>query len=252
MIRSQLLPSLILTAFAVTLVPRASGAKEWSEVAHFDKPAKVEKAAQHSAGEPDREITCTIYPDLVVRQRDTDSSDPDDATLIPIRAGVPFDCKRDAGPEAIKLEISGMNFLGRRGPFLLFEEADTNGVLPFRVFDAGTGRKLFEDAAGYDGIDAFAVDNGGLRMGFRRAVRVACSIPKHGGACWSHIVREEKVPEPVASLPAPTKLCADAYRAGKAPKESESIITFDVRLAWSGTGPLDVKATGPLGCEPTP
>lgn len=248
---SQIVTPITLAFLAGALLSGAGHAKDWSEIAHFEPPLKTEKVTERAAGEPDREITCTRYADLVVRQRDTDSSDPDDAILIPVKAGSSIDCKRAPGPEAHKIEVSGMIFMGRNGTFLFFEEADTNGIFPFVVFDAGTGRKLFEDASGYDGIDTFANENGTLKLGFRRAVRVDCSIPKQGAACWTRILREEPVPQPVAALAAPIKACADAYRSDKAPKDSESIVSFDVRLVWTGGGPLEVQASGPLRCQAT-
>lgn len=63
-------------------------------------------------------------------------------------------------------------------------------------------------------------------------------------------MREDKIPAPVAALPVPAKACAQAYRAGKAPKDTPSIVSFPVRLVW--TGSLAIEANGPVRCLPTP
>lgn len=70
-----------------------------------------------------------------------------------------------------------------------------------------------------------------------------CPIPQGGAACWARVAREEKIPAPVAALPVPAKVRAEAYRAGKAPMDTPSIVSFPVRLV--GTGSLAVEADGP-------
>ncbi|OAH22449.1 hypothetical protein LPC10_00980 [Methylorubrum sp. B1-46] len=228
---------------AVSVAPTA--AEGWG-AARFDPPKTIETATDAQG----RQITCTVYPDLVIRESDTDTPAPEDAALIPIRGGPPVACRAVPGPSARRLETGGQRFLGRADGFLVFEDASTNGTMPFAVIDAATGRRLFTDTSTYDGIDRFAVEGGVLRLGFRRGVQGACSIPQQGAACWARIVREEKLPPPVAALPGPAKACAEAYRVGKAPKDTQSIVSFPVRLVW--TGSLMVEADGPVRCLPTP
>ncbi|KQQ18511.1 hypothetical protein ASF53_24325 [Methylobacterium sp. Leaf123] len=234
----------LFAALSVGLLAPAA-AEGWN-AARFDPPAKVETARDAE----EREITCTFYPDLVIRESDTGTPEPEAAALIPIRGGPPVACRAAPGPSARRLETGGQRFIGRADGFLVFEDASTNGTMPFAVIDAGTGRTLFTDTTTYDGIDSFAAEGATLRLGFRRGVQAPCAIPKGGAACWAQIVREEKLPAPVAALPAPAKACAQAYRAGKAPKDVPSIVSFPVRLVW--TNSLTVEADGPVQCLPTP
>ncbi|CAO4195173.1 hypothetical protein [Methylorubrum extorquens] len=224
----------------------APAAAEGWNAARFDPPAKVETATDAEG----REITCTFYPDLVIRESETGTPEPGDAALIPIRGGPPVACRAAPGASARRLETGGQRFIGRADGFLVFEDASTNGTMPFAVIDAGTGRRLFTDTTTYDGIDSFAAEGATLRLSFRRGVQAPCSIPRGGAACWARIVREDKLPAPVAALPVPAKACAQAYRAGKAPKDTPSIVSFPVRLVW--TGRLAVEADGPVRCLPTP
>ncbi|WP_244478449.1 hypothetical protein [Methylobacterium sp. Leaf113] len=130
------------------------------------------------------------------------------------------------------------------------EQASTNGTVSLAVLDAGTGRILIRDTTAEAGIDSFAVADGTVRLGFQRGVQGACSIPKHGAACWMRIARDGVLPSAVAALPAPVKACAETYRAGRAPKDTLSIVSFPVRL--TGTAPPTVEASGPVRCVPTP
>lgn len=245
--RAQPLPACIArVALLVASFAAAPAVAEGWNAARFDPPAKVETAMDAEG----RQITCTRYPDLVIRESDTDTPEPGDAALIPIRGGPPVDCRAAPGIDARRLETGAQRFIGRADGFLVFEDASTNGTMPFAVIDAGIGRRLFTDTTTYDGIDRFAAEGPTLRLGFRRGVQGACSIPKGGAACWARIVREEKIPAPVATLPVPAKACAEAYRAGKAPRDTPSIVSFPVRLVWSGS--LTVEADGPVRCLPTP
>ncbi|WP_331327943.1 hypothetical protein [Methylobacterium fujisawaense] len=214
-------------------------------MARFDPPRTV-GIATDAAG---KQIACTVYGDLVVRESDTDMPDPEDAALIRLPAGEASDCAAAPGPAARKLATGGQRFLGLRAGFLVFEQASTNGMIPFAVLDAASGRTLSEDTTTYEGIDSFSVEDDGLRIAFRRRVQADCSIPKQDAACWKRIVREANILELIAALPTPVKACA-AYRIGKTPRDADSIVYFPVRLAW--TGSRAVAASGPVQCRPTP
>lgn len=234
-----------LALLAACLAPRQIAAAGW-EAVRFDPPAKTETA---TTGEG-KQVTCTTYHDLRVRESDTDTPDPEDATLLPPANGASPACSAASGPGARTLATAGQRFLGRTGGFLVFEQASTNGTVPFAVLDAGTGRTLIRDVTAEAGIDTFAVADGILRLGFHRGVQGACSIPKHGAACWTRIAHDARLPPAVAALPAPVKACAESYRAGKAPTDAPSIVSFPVRL--TGIGHPTVEAVGPVRCAPTP
>lgn len=253
--RRSLLPAARFAAARFALLaaclPAPSVAAGW-EAARFEPPAKTETATSEEgkmSGEG-KQITCTTYRDLMVRESDTDTPDPEDATLVPLANGAAPACAAAPGPGARILATAGQRFLGRTGGFLVFEQASTNGTVPFAVLDAGTGRTLIRDTTAEAGIDSFAVADGTLRLGFQRGVQGACSIPKHGARCWARIARDGPLPPAVAALPAPVKACAGSYRAGKAPKDTLSIVSFPVRL--TGTAPPTVEAGGPVRCAPTP
>ncbi|MCJ2081814.1 hypothetical protein [Methylobacterium sp. J-090] len=242
--KRSLLPAARFVLLAACL-PAPSVAAGW-EAARFEPPAKTATA---TSGEG-KQITYTIYGNLMVRESDTNAPDPEDATLVPLAHGAAPACTAAPGPGAHILATAGQRFLGRTGGFLVFELASTNGTVPFAVLDAGTGRTLIQDTIAEAGIDSFAVADGTLQLGFQRGVQGVCSIPKHWAACWARIARDGPLPSAVAALPAPMKACAESYRAGKAPKDTPSIVSFPVRL--TGTAPPTVAADGPVRCVPTP
>src|ERR1700722_18320320 len=53
----------------------------------LDRPALVKKVPPRSGDDPVGEITCTWYPDLMVRESGTDTPDPNAAMLVPLPAG---------------------------------------------------------------------------------------------------------------------------------------------------------------------
>ena len=252
--RRSLLPAARFAArFALlaACLPAPSVAAGWV-AARFELPAKTETATSGEgkmSGEG-KQITCTTYRDLMVRESDTDTPDPEDATLVPRRGGAPPPRAPPPGPGGRKQANPRPRVRGPTGGVQGMEQASTNGTVPFAVLDAGTGRTLIRDTTAEAGIDTFAVADGTLRLGFQRGVQGACSIPKHAAACWARIARDGPLPPAVAALPAPVKACAGSYRAGKAPKDTPSIVSFPVRL--TGTAPPTVEAGGPVRCAPTP
>jgi hypothetical protein len=237
-----------LTVCSCVLAPSPALPAGW-DVVKFDDPVKVQTSTGQSGDATGKKIVCTIYPDVIVRESDIDTPDPGDSTLVRTTMGASPDCLGKPGSSAIGLATSGQRFLGRRGNFLFFEQADTNGVLPFSVFDAGTGQKLFEDATTYEGIGSFSFEPGILRLRFLRGVLGSCSIVKNGSSCWSKIADEEKLPETIAALQTPTETCEQAYKSEGAPDDADSIVSFRVTLVWDRT--LDLQASGPLNCRPT-
>ncbi|MFD0938915.1 hypothetical protein ACFQ12_27460, partial [Methylobacterium trifolii] len=98
--RRSLLPAARFALLAACL-PAPSVAAGW-EAARFEPPAKTETATATSgegkmSGEG-KQITCTTYRDLMVRESDTDTPDPENATLVPLANGAAPACAAAPGP----------------------------------------------------------------------------------------------------------------------------------------------------------
>lgn len=73
-----------------------------------------------------------------------------------------------------------------------------------------------------------------------------------GAACWARIAREKRFQEAVARLAPPARTCSEGYKAGRAPRDADSIVTFDMVLTWMSAAPVSLQAGGPAGCQLTP
>ena len=246
-----LVTALPLAAAMSVLLADTAAATQWADV--LDKPLGVEVVERGTDEAPLPQITCTTYADFTLRETDTDSPAPEASAIIPA-ALLPKgeNCAEAAGGGVRTLDTGGTRFVGRKGSLLFFEEASTNGSVPFYVLDAATGRELFNDVTADGEVISLSVEKGTLRMRFRRGVDGDCSIAQEGAACWKRIARDNDIPRAVAALPAPEKNCEQNYRSGGATGEAPSIVSFDVKLEMKGKEPATITARGPLNCMPVP
>ncbi len=215
-----------------------------------DAPARV----QTVKGADGDEVTCTSYRDVFLRQPQTDTPSPG-RTLLLHTAG-PASCPRRS-PAGRSLETSEFAFAGRKGAFLLFEEADPNGASSFMVFDARSGRRLLRDsilggASPTDDMEVEVSARGALRLAYRRGLNTPCSIPARPSACWRAVTRDRRngVPREIARLPPPVEACRAAY--GEVDRSDPSVISYEVRRVLTRDGRRRTLATGPLGCQALP
>jgi hypothetical protein len=204
-----------------------------------------------SDDDPTGQIECTYYRDFMLRETGTDTPDPGDATLVPIATGAsgpPCDAAEHAG--GISLKTEGYSYVGRKDRYLLFSATDPNGAVPFMVLDTG-GKVLFEDATPPDrAIETVALDNGTLRLGYRRAINASCSLLEDPAGCWSSLVAGGKIPNGLAR---PSRdFCAAAYKEEQAPADDPSIVSYAVDTSIDASGHAGTTAHGAIGCTPMP
>ena len=248
-------PAARLQAAAVTLVLLAAQVQAADHLAaQLDRPTAVRKVPPKSNDDPNGQIECTYYRDLMVRESGTDTPDPNDAAFVPIAAGASrpvCDATRHDGEVTVKTQ--GYSFVGRKAGFLLFSATDPNGAIPFMVLDANSGQIIFQDgtpAAG--GIRAVAVENGALHLRYTRGFNASCSIMQDAAGCWSRLVAEGKIPPTMAQSPPSPKLCAASYRAAHATADDPSVISYDVDTTISAADSARVVPRGPVACSPVP
>lgn len=151
------------------------------------------------------------------------------------------------------------SFVGRKGSYLLFEEADPNGSTAFSVFDARDGRKIVPDGtergiAEAGSLHRIVATPRSLTLVYRRGVNIACSILAEPRACWRSFThrRYGAVPRSIARLAPPARACARSYGEGKAPGDDPSVIAYEVQVTSTRPGRTQKQARGPLGCTPMP
>lgn len=222
--------------------------------AQFDRPVAVRKVTPKSNDDPNGQLVCTFYRDLMIRESGTDTPAPNAAVVIPLStAQARPACDATHRDNEVALKTEGFSFIGRKDQFLLFSATDPNGAVPFMVIDAGRGRVVFEDGTPADrGLQAITVDHGNLHLRYRRAFNAPCSIMQNTTACWAQLIAAGKLPHSMEqSVPSP-QLCAASYKADKAPPDDPSIIAYDVETVVDSAGQAQVTPRGPVSCAPVP
>ena len=211
----------------------------------FDKPASV----QTITPKPDdsTEIRCTYFPDLMVRETQ-DGPSSENAVLVR-NAKAP--CTAKAGPGETVLDTAGMTLDGRRGAFLLFSDLDPHGATGFVVIDAKSGKILLRDAALSNPVlQSLTLENGNLRLRYKRGINAPCSLMENAQGCWAQLVKEGLIP---AEMKAPAAtICTAAYARDKAPPDNPSIVVYATELTIGAGGSTKVLSRGAVECESLP
>ena len=143
-------------------------------------------------------LTCYYYSAFTVKEYDEGQKG---AEWLSITSSPDAPCTKARGEhERVLLpeEWSGY-FWGALGTYALFDAADgQDGGMGFAVFDAATGKKLFEDSTLPDfsmkappGVRiAFRISSGSdgiARLSYLRVVRAGCSLSKEPAECWRKV-----------------------------------------------------------------
>lgn len=211
----------------------------------FDKPASVRSIKP----KPDdsTEIRCTYFSDLMLRETQ-DGPESENAAIVRKPKAA---CTANAVPGEILLDTAGMTLDGRKGSYLLFSDLDPHGATGFVIIDARSGHILLRDAAmGHPVLQNLSLENGGLRLRYKRGVNAPCSLMQDAKKCWSQMVGEKLVP---AELPAPpAQICNEAYSRDSAPPNNPSIVVYDTDAIVEAGGKIRVLSRGAVGCESMP
>jgi hypothetical protein len=241
----------LLVAAALLIAAEAQAADQLA--AQFDHPVAVKKVPPKSDDDPNGQITCTFYRDLMVRESGTDSPDPNDAMLIPIGGAARPGCDAAKHDGDMTLKTEGFSFMGRKANFLLFSATDSNGAIPFMVIDAANGKVIFQDGTPAEhGMQTVAVENGSLHLRYTRGFNASCSIMQDAAGCWSHLVSEGKIPSSMAQQVPASKLCAGSYKAARSPADNPSVISYPVDTVVDVSGHAQTTLRGPVACSPMP
>lgn len=213
----------------------------------FDKPVSVQKLPKKPGS--DVEVSCTYYPDIMVRET-TDGPTSTDAAIVR-GARPPCSAGKVAGEIAAK--TADHSLLGRKGPFLVFSFMDPHGAVPFVVVDSGSGRVVFSDATvGNPEIRGAAIESDALRLRYRRGVNADCSIMKDARGCWAKLVKAGNIPAAMAQQVPSPRICDAAYKKTKATPDNTSIVIYDTEMRIDAKGTAQVLTSGPVACDAQP
>lgn len=217
----------------------------------FDKPVSTKVVPLppdklNARAKPKR--TCSYFPGFVVKETDLGEKGAAELSITPVKNGAPPACTEKIAGEIVLKDWSGY-FLGAKGPYIFFDADDGwEGGMGFGVFDAASGKKLFEESRdGQPGkdFDAIALTPDGLDLRFRRVVLAKCSLYKDGAGCWKKIMADTGLSESVRPD------CSTAYlrwiKQSPTLKNEipgyNSVVAYNVEARYAG-GKLAIKPLG--------
>jgi hypothetical protein len=196
--------------------------------------------------------TCFTYPGFVVKQVDLGEKGAAELSITSFTNKAPPCAAKIAGETIIDWKDWSGYFAGAKGPFVFFDADDgLNGGMPFAVFRAQTGKKLFEDTSRLDeALKSVAVVDGALVMHYGRVWPAPCSLMSDGKACWKKIMAATGLADPARPD------CTKAYQEEitRFPKYAKKIPTYKSVIAYNVegryvAGKLALKPeAGPVTC----
>ncbi|HKT89111.1 MAG TPA: hypothetical protein VJQ59_11770 [Candidatus Sulfotelmatobacter sp.] len=169
----------------------------------FDTPAKkividlgpspYYKPTQHVR----KELACYYYSTFTVKQYDEGQKGAEWLSIVPLSHAA-CTLTHSKGENVLTWREGSGYFWGAKDRYAIFTAPDgENGGLPFAVFDAKTGRKVFEDASLSDyyqktvGIQNVfhisGVPDEATRLTYLRVVRGGCNLETGQADCWGKI-----------------------------------------------------------------
>jgi hypothetical protein len=240
----------------------------------FDKPVRKQRVDLRRTPNQltDRaRVTCYFFPNFMVKEIDMGEVGAERLGIVPVKPQSMGKCVRARGKEEIVIPAEQWSgyFMGVKNGYVFFSGDDLwNGATPFAIFDAVTGKKLFEDSAKAD--VAFAPSGQTVSMRYLRVVSDDCFILKDA-ACWQRMAAkyglgnaaapdckkgydasaESMAKGRCAAQRAPLAACLKKKRplALKQALDSPSVISYPVEVELGATP--SAKPTGAaVGCWP--
>jgi len=194
-----------------------------------------------------KRLMCYHYSSFTVKEYDEGQKGAEWLSVVP-SANTACTLKRSEGE--IILEWPEGYFWGAAGKYAIFVAADgVDGGLPFAVFDASTGRKLFEDSVlnGYV-QNALKIKNAfriraeaeqAPKFTYLRVVRTDCNINAAQSDCWPKVRKEYGIVQ--TDIP----VCSGYQQA-----DWESAVEYPVSILLTDS-PHFEAIEGPVFCWPT-
>ncbi len=222
----------------------------------FDKP--VDKQVVKLPADPDNpqakpKRSCYFYSGFMVKEVDLGEKGAAMLSITPLaKSAQKPSCDAKTANEVV---IKGHDWLGYfggvKGEFIIFAAADgVNGGMPFAVYSAKTGKKLFEDSAGTELFRSIQLSNNGVILRYTRVFLAPCSLYADAKGCWAKIKAAASITR--ADVPD----CRNDYekemkRTPKYAKDiaaGRSVIGYNVEARYSN-GKLTLTPTaGPIAC----
>jgi len=142
------------------------------------------------------ELRCYFYSRFFVKELDSGAKGADYLAIVPSQGGME-ECKVPRSPGEIRVDDWGY-YGDAKGNFVFFVAADgTNGGLPFGVYEARRGKKLFEDSDALSywitgrhergALKVIHSTSDGITIRYLRVVESECDLHLDADRCWKEV-----------------------------------------------------------------
>ena len=174
----------------------------WGET--FDKPVRRQRVdlgpSPHLLSGWHAHVTCYFFPNFMVKEVDMGEKGAERLAIVPVTPQSTGKCTRARSKEekVVSYEDWSGYFMGVKSGYVFFSSDDGwNGAEPFAIFDAGSGKKLFEDVAKpLQSLNTRKADisfttrpDQAIVMQYLRVVDDDCLILKDPG-CWPRMAKK--------------------------------------------------------------
>ncbi len=186
------------------------------------------------------QLLCYYFQQFMVKQLDMGQKGAEWISIAPNDPAHLTPCNRKHAGEKFRRDSQGEYIAGVKGSFVFLEAADCfDRGCPFAVFDAASGKKLFEDQRrlspkGKIAEIHFAKSGESLVMRYPRVVAAECSLPQEKSKCWRQILTSSGL------TPQPAPKCAEyngfnqATDSGTDDLRDPSVVSFQVEVTIPG------------------
>lgn len=201
-------------------------------------------------------LTCYFYPAVMVKEYDEGQKGAEWLAIVPNNRRAAPKCIRSHVPGERVIEGSEWRgyFKGVKGNLVFFNDSDgIDGGLPFVVYDARAGQKIFQDSA-YDStmwsrkvqdspfnqLRVNRTRGGQVSLKYLRVVEANCDLQTEKASCWEQV--REKLELKTAEMPA-----CSGYERILTRRESSVAYPVEVLLFPQ---PATKTIAGPVKCWP--
>jgi len=216
----------------------------------FDMPLKTTvlniAASSHSGVSGKREpsqLRCFAYPNFLIKEFDEHELGDTSISIAYSRDSSSLPCSREKLSSEKEYRDWNGYFSGVKGNLVFIDGAETfNGGQPFLIFDAVSGKKLFEDSWAANKGSRFHIDSGpeGLTMRYTRIEIMGCSLQRSGLQCWNLIRHNTGLNEQ-----SPPK--CDNPGAYTAPN-ADSVISYPAEISLKDFTIRPLRDAGKISC----
>lgn len=176
----------------------------FSWAASFDQPVSqrtIDLGPSRSNPAVHAKVTCYYFRSFTVKEVDGGEKGAERLAIVPQGKNKLHTCSRlrDEGEKVINPDDWSGYFMGVKGDLVFFSADDGwNGGMGFAIYDAKSGRKIFDDVALGD-LEFVNPSGSAITLRYIRVVDGGCVLPKDQAACWDAI--RKKFAFEAASMP---------------------------------------------------